>query len=270
MLDLSHTLQITIDIAHAAGAVAMQHFNQPHEETIKKNIYDIVTEADKASEAVIASAIQQQFPTHHIVGEESGGMGAPADQADYFWYVDPIDGTSNYANNIPYFAVSIALAGRDRVPLVGVVFNPAQNELYAAARGQGAALNGQPIHVSQSENLARAILATGFPYGLQDGMVVNLKQWGDFTAYGVRGMRRFGSAAMDLAYVAGGRLDGFWEFTLNPWDCQAGILLVEEAGGRVSDLAGAHTDTLYNGTQVVASNGAIHDEMLGILLNGNG
>lgn len=262
-MDLQAVCAIAADIARQAGAELLRYFDQPHQEATKQNIIDIVTEGDRASEAVIVAALRQAFPDHHIVGEEGGGQGAPADEARYFWYVDPLDGTSNFASNIPLFTVSIAMADRSKRPLVGVVLSPVYNELYSAARGYGATLNGRPVHVSQKDELHRAMLSTGFPYD-KTKQPNNLREWGNFLLR-ARGVLRLGSAALDLAWVAAGRLDGFWEPRLNPWDILAGLLLVEEAGGRVSDYAGASMERAYAGYEVVASNGQIHDQMLAVL-----
>lgn len=251
-------------IAHQAGAVLLRYYNQPHQENTKNTAVDIVTEADTASEAVITAALREAFPDHHIVGEESGGMGAPAQTAEYFWYVDPLDGTTNYANNLPIFSVSMALAGRDGRPLVGVVYNPVMNEMFSAIRGQGATLNGKPLRVSAKSTLRESVLASGFPYDKATDPDNNLNRWNAFLVR-TRGMRRFGSAALDLCYVAVGRFEGYWEGKMNRWDVLAGMLCVTEAGGRISDYSGDESDTLYSGKQVIASNGLIHDQMLAVI-----
>ncbi len=262
-MDLQVVRAVAADIARQAGAELLRRFDHPHQEATKQNLVDIVTEGDRASEAVIVAALRQAFPDHHIVGEEGGGQGAPAEDADYFWYVDPLDGTSNFASNIPLFSVSIALADRARRPLVGVVFCPVYNELYSAARDAGATLNDRPLHVSRTDILYRAMLSTGFPYD-KTRQPNNLREWGSFLLR-ARGVLRLGSAALDLAWVAAGRLDGFWEPRLNSWDILAGLLCVEEAGGRVSDYSGAGVERAYAGIEVVASNGLIHDQMLSVL-----
>jgi myo-inositol-1(or 4)-monophosphatase len=262
-VDLQAVRAVATDIARQAGAELLRHFDQPHQEATKQNVVDIVTEGDRASEAVIVAALRRAFPDHHIVGEEGGGQGAPAEDADYFWYVDPLDGTSNFASNIPLFTVSIALADRTRRPLVGVVYCPVYNELYSAAHGFGVTLNGRPLGVSQTDALQRAMLSTGFPYD-KTRQPNNMREWGSFLMQ-VRGVLRLGSAALDLAWVAAGRLDGFWEPRLNSWDVLAGILCVEEAGGRVSDYSGVGVKKAYSGLEVVASNGLIHEQMLAVL-----
>lgn len=247
-------------IARDAGAACMKYWLQPKSEQTKANIYDIVTAGDKAAEAVIVPALREAYPDHRIVSEEGGGADAGAEDADYFWYIDPIDGTTNFAHNLPLFSVSIALADRDMHPLVGVVYNPVANEMFSAARGYGATLNGQPIHVTDTVDIAQSLLATGYPSDKTLARAWN-DTWLDMLMQ-ARDIRRLGSAALDLAFVASGRTDGFWEGHVNAWDVQAGLLLVTEAGGRISDFRGNEGPNLYNGSQVVASNGQIHDVML--------
>ncbi|HEX2908812.1 MAG TPA: inositol monophosphatase family protein [Phototrophicaceae bacterium] len=251
-------------IAREAGTILMQYYNRPHQETVKGGITDIVTEADPASETLIVARLRAAFPDHHIVTEESGHLGADEDGAAYAWHIDPLDGTVNFANNIPHFAVSMGLAERNGHPLVGVIYNPVADELFSAARGHGVTLNDKPIQVSPITDLQRAILCTGFPYDSAINPNNNLREWMQFIQY-TRGLRRFGSAALDLAYVAAGRFDGYWEQRIHSWDCVAGIVCVEEAGGQVSDYHGQHSEKLYSGREVVASNGQIHAAMVDIL-----
>lgn len=261
-MDLQAVRAQVEQIAREAGKVALSFWSQPLTEMTKRDIYDIVTEGDKASEAVIVAALTAAFPTHHIVGEEGGGQGASADGADYHWFVDPIDGTVNFAHKIPLFAVSIGLADAQRQPLVGVVYNPAHDEMFSAARGFGATLNGQPIHVTGLSQLDQAVLATGFApsnIAARD----NLARLPRFLGQ-VRDMRRLGSVALELSYVASGRLDGLWEPNLNSWDVMAGLLCVQEAGGRISDYSGGTTQ-LFSGREVLATNGGIHDAVLSLL-----
>jgi myo-inositol-1(or 4)-monophosphatase len=250
-------------IAVRAGETIMPFFNQPHQETIKTNIYDVVTEGDKAAESVIIPALQDAFPEHGIMSEE-GGIGlVDASTAEYSWYVDPIDGTTNFANNIPFFAVSIALADRALNPLVGVVYNPVSRELYSAAKGCGATLNGSAIHVTRNDALNRAVLSTGFSYERHTRADNNLRAW-EAMLMAARDMRRFGAAALDLCFVAAGRLDGFWERYIHSWDCLAGILCVTEAGGKATDYSGG-TTKLLTGEELVATNGLLHEEVLRVL-----
>lgn len=256
--------QTATQIAQEAGAILLDYFHKPHNEFIKGGLYDVVTDADRASETMIVQALTTAFPDHHIVGEEGGGTGAPIADAVYRWYVDPLDGTVNYANHIPVFAVSMALTGADMRPLVGVVYDPNRDELFSATVGAGATLNGTPIHVSQKAQLQTCVLASGFPYDKYTNPDNNLEQWGRFLVRS-RGLRRMGSAAVDLCYVAAGRFDGYWEAKLNPWDCLAGILCITEAGGTVTDYQGGQGDVVYSGGRIVASNGRIHEQMVQIL-----
>lgn len=260
-MDLQAVRRLTEEFAREAGAIIMQHYDQPHQERVKSLAIDITTEADTAAEAVIVARLQAAFPSHHIIGEEGGGMGAPAASAEYFWHVDPLDGTSNFANNLPFFATSIALSGRDGRPLVAAVYSPAMGELFSAARGGGATLNGRPLRVSTTAALERAILVTGFPYDAASNPDNNLAEWAWF-ATRTRGLRRLGSAAIDLCYVAAGRFEAYWERYIHSWDCLAGLLCVLEAGGRVTDYNGHDSDRIYTGAEIVASNGAIHDVVL--------
>jgi myo-inositol-1(or 4)-monophosphatase len=261
-MDLQTARTAVEDIALQAGAAVMQYYGQAHQETTKSNIYDVVTEGDHASEAVIVPALRALFPDYPIISEEGGGGGDRA-SADYAWYVDPVDGTTNYANNIPFFSISIALAARDLNPVVGVVYNPISGELFSAARGCGASLNGTPIHVSQQIALSRSVLSSGFPTQRHTLADNNIRQWNAMLME-VRDLRRFGSAALELAFVAAGRLEGFWERHIHSWDCLAGLLLVQEAGGRTTDYDGG-TSALYTGAAIVATNGLIHERVLDVL-----
>lgn len=264
MLDLQAVRSTAADIAREAGDVLMQYYNHPHQETTKSTVTDIVTEADPAAEAVIVSRLQALFPGHHIVTEESGSIGTSTADTDYFWHIDPLDGTINFASNLPYFSVSIGLAGRDGKPLVGVVYNPVSDELFSAARGFGTTLNDQRIQVSAVSDLQRAVLCTGFPYDSATHPDNNLREWWEFMKV-TRSLRRFGSAALDLCFVAAGRFDGFWEGRIHSWDCMAGIICVTEAGGRVTDYRGEDSDAIYSGQEMVASNGLIHNAMVNVL-----
>jgi myo-inositol-1(or 4)-monophosphatase len=267
VIDLQAVRVTASEIAREAGAVLMEKYNQPHQQRTKKSAVDIVTEGDTASEAVLLAGLTQHFPDHHIVSEEGGGerVGAPADKAEYCWYIDPLDGTSNYANNIPFFTVSIGLADQTMRPLVGVVYDPFSDELYSAAQGYGATLNGRPIHVSDRRGLQEAMLCSGFPYDSFKNPDNNIAEWKAFTMKS-RGLRRFGSIALELSYVATGRLEGLWEQTVNAWDVMAGIVIVREAGGKVTDYDGEESRRVHDGQQVIASNGHIHAQMLDVLL----
>lgn len=251
-------LDFVIETARAAGELLRAGLNQPR--TIHfKGAIDLVTEMDIAAETLILDAIRSRFPDHAILSEEAGASAA-ADASGYRWVVDPLDGTTNYAHGLPIFCVSIGLE-HDGVPVLGVIYAPVLNEMYAAERGKGATLNGQPLRVSQIAKLDRAMLVTGFPYDVQIKSS-NLQHFSSFI-HSVQAVRRLGSAALDLAWVAAGRFDGFWEPRLAPWDLCAGSLLVQEAGGRVSGYDGSPF-SIY-GAEVLASNGLVHESMIDIL-----
>jgi myo-inositol-1(or 4)-monophosphatase len=243
--------------AVAAGDLLMQRFRTKMAVAHKGEI-DLVTEVDLASEALIVSALQREFPGSAILAEEGH---AAAASAPVRWVIDPLDGTTNYAHGLPFFAVSIGLELQGEIEF-GVVYIPTLGELFTAHRGSGARLNGLPIHVSGTESLNTSLLTTGFPYDIRTSRETNLEYFSEFARSSLA-VRRAGSAAMDFCYVAAGRYDGFWEIKLNPWDCAAGYLMVREAGGRVTDFRG-HAGTIYD-REVLATNGLIHDAMLNIL-----
>ncbi len=242
-------------IAREAGALLLTYFN-PQIKIEYKGDVDLVTAADRASEKLIVERLQALWPEHGIVGEE----GTRTDtSAAYRWFVDPLDGTTNFAHGYPVFCVSIALARQDDQLEVGVLYDPTRDELFAAERGQGATLNGKPIHVSKTAQLAESILGTGFPsHKRHKNPNIHFYQQITLRSHGVR---RAGSAALDLANVASGRYDGFWEFNLNPWDTAAGVLIVQEAGGRITRFDG--TPFRLDSREVLATNGLIHDEVVG-------
>lgn len=251
-------------LAHGAGEIVMRHFAAPIPTASKTSRIDIVTAADTEVEAYLVGELRGLFPDHHIVGEEGGGQGAAEIGAAYHWFVDPIDGTVNFASKLPHFCTSIALATADRQPLLGVVYDPTRRELFTAVRGGGAWLNGQPIRVTQTAELVDAVITSGFPYDKHTNPDNNLREWGAFLTR-IRGERRLGSAALDLCYVAAGRLDGYWEKDLKTWDVIAGMLIVREAGGTVTDYAGGQNPQREDRGRYVASNGVVHAEMLGVL-----
>jgi myo-inositol-1(or 4)-monophosphatase len=251
-------------IARAAGEIILRHFAAPIPTSVKGTRSDIVTAADTEAEACIVAALRARFPDHHIVGEEGGGQGAPAADALYHWFVDPVDGTVNFAAKLPHFCTSIALATPDRQPLLGVVYDPTRRELFTAVKGRGATLNGQPLHVTQTAGLNDAVVSTGFPYDKHTNPDNNLKEWTAFLKH-IRGERRLGSAALDLCYVAAGRLDGYWEKDLKTWDVMAGLLIAREAGGTVTDYQGGPNPQSQDRGRYVASNGRIHAAMLAVL-----
>lgn len=263
-MDLVQTLAAVTQIARGAGEIIMRHYVAPIPTTSKSSRIDVVTAADTEAEAYIVAALLKLFPDHHIVGEEGGGQGAPAATAPYHWYVDPVDGTVNFASKLPHFCTSIGLATRDREPLLGVVLDPTRNELFAAIHQAGATLNGQPLHVSATAELIDAVVSTGFPYDKHTNSDNNLRQFAAFLKR-IRGERRLGSAALDLCYVAAGRMDGYWEQDLKPWDTMAGMLIVREAGGKVTDYQNGSKPQLVDRGQYVASNGPLHAEMLEVL-----
>jgi len=251
--DLDGALRVASEAAREAGALLLEQFRRPQRVAYKGEV-DLVTEADVRSERLIVSRLAAAFPDHAIVGEELGQHESA--QARYCWYVDPLDGTTNFAHGFPVFAVSIGLV-EDNEPLVGVVFNPILDELFTAVRGRGAWLNAAPIRVSETPRLAEALLGTGFPTRKRTASP-NIRYYWEFTLRS-HGVRRAGAAALDLCSVACGRFDGFWEFGLRPWDTAAGVLLVREAGGRVTDF---EERPYHLGDPVlVASNGKIHEEM---------
>lgn len=228
-----------------------------------KGAVDLVTESDREAETLIVGHLQHAFPDHLIVAEEaSAGATLQAPASDrYVWYLDPLDGTTNFAHGYPQFCVSLALA-RGADVLFGIVYDPVREETFIATRGRGATLNGEAIHVSEVDDLQRALLATGFAYDRQVRADFYLSFVRDFMGC-AQDIRRLGSAALDLCYVACGRFDGFWEWGLRPWDTAAAALIVREAGGMVSDFHGSLFD-LY-GEQTLASNGHVHAALLAVL-----
>jgi myo-inositol-1(or 4)-monophosphatase len=263
-MDLAATLSQVTAIARGAGDIVLRHFAAPTPTTAKTSRIDIVTEADTEAEAYIARELLARFPDHHVVGEEGGGQGAAVASAPYRWYVDPVDGTVNFASKLPHFCTSIGLATPDRQPLLGVIYDPTRNEMFTAIRGGGAHLNGRPIRVSQTAELIDAVVVSGFPYDKHTNPDNNLKEWTAFLAK-IRGERRLGSAALDFCYVAAGRMDGYWEMTLKPWDAMAGMLIAREAGGMVTDYWGDPNPQRLDSGRYVASNGRIHPAMLAVL-----
>ncbi len=250
------------EIAHRAGEVLLRHYRPSGQERVetKGRPRDLVTEADRESEGVILAAIRREFPGDGIVAEET----APEERRKgRVWIVDPLDGTVNFAHGVPLFSVSVGLAV-DGVPVAGCVHAPYLRETYSAAAGEGATLNGNSIHVSAETDLQKALLCTGFAYKRNEVAENNLD---NFTRMelAARGVRRLGSAALDLAFASCGRFDGFWELWLSPWDTCAGIVLVREAGGLVTEIGGG-PDPLFGGS-ILAANPALHG-VLGRLLTG--
>lgn len=246
-------LETATEIAREAGALLARYAERRIGYELKGE-FDLVTEADRASERLVVERLRSHFPSHGIVAEEGGGH---TSDSEYCWYVDPLDGTTNFAHGFPVYNVTLGLA-RSGEMVAGVIFDPNRGELFAAESGAGAYLNNHRIHVSPQQRLEDALVATGFPSRKRhENVNVHFYyQMGLFT----HGVRRAGSAAIDLAYVACGRLDGFWEFGLKPWDMAAGVLLVAEAGGRVSDMRGG-PHTLASPT-LLADNGRLHAQTL--------
>jgi len=250
--------RVAIDAARAAGELLQAEFRAAHRVACKGQTSNLVTEMDERAEELIVGRLASAFPDDTILAEERGA--APG-RSGRRWIVDPLDGTTNYAHGLPVFSVSIALEVDRRIAL-GVAYDPSLDELYVAERGHGATVNDERLAVSTATSLDASLLATGFPYNIRETPDTNLKEYAAF-ALRCRGVRRLGSAVLDLAWVAAGRFDGFWELRLGPWDVAAASLFVEEAGGRVTNLVGAAVD--LDAPAVVASNGRIHDEMLAVL-----
>jgi len=221
---------------------------------------NLVTELDREAESLIIRTLLARYPDHDILAEESGSH---SHVSDYRWVIDPIDGTTNFAHGLPIFCVSIGLEYRGNI-ILGVVYDPTRDELFTAERGKGAFMNSMPIRVSDAPSLIESVLVTGFAYNVSSTHE-NIDHFQNFLLE-ARGVRRLGSAALDLCYVAAGRLDGYWEMSLNPWDMAAGVLLVEEAGGKFTDLEG-RPSTIHN-KKILVSNGRIHDQMVGVLKRG--
>jgi myo-inositol-1(or 4)-monophosphatase len=251
---MSEFLEVAIEAAREAAIIVRADFDRPKQISYKGEV-DLVTETDRRSEALIVGKLRKHFPNHAIVAEE-GSEGAAAG-AKYCWYVDPLDGTTNFVHGYPCVGISIGLL-EDGEPIVASVMNPVSGELFTAAKGRGAQLNGKPMHVSSVKKLSESLVVTGFPTD-QRKKSINMDFYWEFTLRS-HGVRRDGSAALDLCSVACGRFEGFWEFGLKSWDTAAGILLVTEAGGAVSDLSGASSHP--GGPEMIASNGLIHAEML--------
>ncbi len=252
-------LNFAIETARDAGQLLLEKFGRKINVT-KKGDINLVTEADLASEHLIIERVKSYFPKHSILAEESGNAVTIGDGNTWKWIIDPLDGTTNFAHGYPCFCVTLALE-HDGDIVIGVTFDPTRNELFAAEKGKGASLNNKPIRVSDTEDLGNALIVTGFPYDFKDRR--------DFARHLTefllrsRGVRRDGSAAIDMAYVACGRYDAFWEEGLNPWDVAAGCLLIEEAGGRVSYYDGSKF-SVYR-PPICASNGLLHGQMMDVL-----
>lgn len=252
-------LAVAIEAAQKAGKIHLGFQQKGFKIDHKQGTHDLLTEADTASEKAVTQCIYSYFPDHNILGEEDV---YPETDSPYRWIIDPLDGTNNFSKGIPQYAVSIALAFQGEM-IVGVVFDPSKDELFHALKGEGAFLNGNKISVSGAVEFQQAVVCTGFYYDRGDQMRETLANIEAFFESGIIGMRRLGAAALDLCYVACGRLDMYWEFLLSPWDFAAGSLIVAEAGGRVSNRQGE--DLPIEPSYVVATNGSLHEKMLGVL-----
>lgn len=254
LFDPEMWLRESIEIARAAGNL-LRSGPEGSLQVHHKGDVDLVTEMDRRSEQFVVEQLSRSFPGTGILAEE--GSGHSVDSKD-LWILDPLDGTTNYAHGFPVYAVSLAFE-KDGVLQIGIVFDPSRDEMFTAFLGGGARLNERPLQVSRQASLGDSLLATGFPYDIRESERDNLQQFG-IMAKRARGLRRCGSAALDLAYVAAGRFDGYWEDKISVWDVAAGVLLVREAGGRVTDYSGGQTDS--RGGRIVATNGTIHEEVV--------
>ncbi len=248
--------EFAVNLAQEAGALLMKKFAQSLEIHYKGDI-NLVTEADKMSENLIIAAIRQNFPDHGILSEESPAI---LDGSSFRWIIDPLDGTTNYAHGYPVFCVSMALEKEGEI-ILGVIYDPTRQDTFVAERGEGAYLNGKKLAVSATPDLNRSLLATGFPYDIRESKDNNLNYFAAM-AKEVQAIRRAGAAALDIAYIAAGRFDGFWELKLQPWDMAAGCLLVEEAGGKITDIMGSPWNMLS--PNILVSNGRIHEPMIAV------
>ncbi len=252
--------QTLLQATTSAGAIMQEYFNSSFQISNKEGINNLVTEVDHKSEAAIIQIIQKEFPSHSILSEETGSITI---DGSYKWIIDPIDGTVNYANGIPICAVSIGLEQDGKI-ILGAVYNPFINELFVAERGMGATLNDKKISVSTTTQVVKSCLVTGFPYTYLDTENSPLDVFSRFIKKGIP-VRRLGSAAVDLCWVAAGRFDGFYEHKLEVWDSAAGWLIVEEAGGKITRLDGSPFNPYQHG--LIASNGIIHDELVEVVNN---
>ncbi len=251
-------LDFAVGLARAAGDV-LKYYMDREKQVEFKGRANLVTIADRESEALIIGEIQRQFPGHAILAEESGAGGVA--DAEARWIIDPLDGTTNFAHQYPFFCVSIGFELQGEI-ICGAVYDPSRDHMFSGSRGNGSFVNGQRLHVSGVDQLGHALLMTGFPYRVGEKIDMAMTQFRNFMLAS-QAIRRGGSAALDLCYVAQGKCDGFWELDLQPWDTAAGRVILEEAGGRITEFAGNPYSVYMK--QVLASNGRIHDEMLDVL-----
>jgi myo-inositol-1(or 4)-monophosphatase len=262
MMPESSPMDTALHAVQKAAEIHKRYFNKNSGVRTKSSHFDLLTQADLEAEKAITRMIKKEFPEHNIIAEENQ---YERTSSPYSWIIDPLDGTNNFVHGLPIFSISIALAKNKEV-IIGVVFDPMRNELFKAVKGEGAYLNDKKITVSKNTFLKQSLLITGFYYDRAQAMKRTLDNIYHFFSEGIIGLRRLGSAALDLCYVASGRADGFWEFLLNSWDFTAGSLILREAGGMVTDFDGrpVHTDA----TSIVASNAHIHGQMLEVLGRG--
>ena len=256
-MDLAHAKRVGIEAAYAGAQVLRDRFGNVSQIN-KKGPFDLLTEADTASENQILGTIRKAFPDHTILAEESG---ANKGTAEFQWLIDPLDGTTNYAHQLPFFSIAIALAVRDEIVL-GLVLNPMDGELFSAISGRGAELNGKPINVSSTPSVFESLLVTGFPYDVDEIIEPVMNRFSIFQQAS-QGVRRLGSAALDICYVACGRFDGFWEQNLKPWDKAAAAIIATEAGAEITNFS--NQPFAINQKEILVTNGKIHQEMLGLL-----
>jgi myo-inositol-1(or 4)-monophosphatase len=249
-------LDFAIELARAGGDV-LKHYMTREKQVELKSRANLVTIADKESEALVIQRIKERYPNHAILAEESG----PSGSGEGKWIIDPLDGTTNFAHQYPFFCVSVAFEQRGEI-LCGAVYDPLRDEMFSGARGRGSFVNGQQLRVSDTEKLGSALVMTGFPYTVREKIRVAMSQFEAFILES-QAVRRGGSAALDLCYVALGRCDGFWEMDLHPWDTAAGKVILEEAGGLLTDFSGNSFSPYMR--EILASNGKIHREMTSVL-----
>jgi len=255
-VSISGRLELAIELARSAGDVLLDGLESDFTISTKSSPFDLVTDIDRKSQETITSGIHESFPNDGVVAEEEGCTQRANNE--WMWVIDPLDGTTNYVHKFPLFCVSIGVMHGDE-PVVGVIFNPFLNELYVASKDSGESLNGKPIHVSKNDTITSSMLVTGFPYSKTSPPNNNFYNFVTFME-ATRSIRRLGSAALDMAFVACGRLDGFWEVKLRPWDVAAGTVIIREAGGLVTNFVGEHFDIFSR--FILASNGLIHDSMI--------
>lgn len=246
--------EVAIKAAKVAGSIAMDYFKKPIEKR-RKSLKEIVTEADFACEKRIKKILQKEFPDYSFLGEETGSV---EKKSEFVWVVDPIDGTNNFAHRFPYFCISIGLA-KDNLPVAGVVYNPVLKDLYYAERGKGAYLNGERISVSKNKKLIDCLVETGFPYEEMNLAQKTLQHISKLLGK-INGIRRSGSAALDMCYIARGAVDAFFCYALKPWDITAATIILEEAGGKITNFKGDSYNVFTS--DIVASNGFVHKELL--------